>query len=346
MPVKSDQIYEIITRKLTGTISNKENQILDEWISKSLRNQIEFEDIQILWEKTGEFQIPSRIDQNVALDLVHQRADIKSPKIFRLNLLYQAAAILVLAVLLAGTYSYFFSTGGSSSEYYEEVFAAIGTRTHVDLPDGSRVYLNSGSSLRFSNQFTSKQQRRLELEGEAYFDVAKDPKHPFIVKAGPIEVEALGTEFNVDAYNKDRAIEVTLLEGKVAINPANKTDGKALIILDPNEMAHFNVKENKISKIKTYELEKYVGWINGKLLFMDDPIQEVMLKLENWYNVDIRLEDQKLNKYRFTGTFIDESVDEVLRTLSLTSPLSYEITPAQQDSQGRYTKRIIKLKIN
>lgn len=346
MPIESDQIYEIITRKLTGTISDEENQILDEWISKSLQNQIEFEDIQILWEKTGEFQIPSRIDQNVALDLVHQRADIKSPKIFRLNLLYQAAAILVLAVLLAGTYNYFFSSGGSSSEYYEEVFAAIGTRTHVDLPDGSRVYLNSGSSLRFSNQFTSKKQRHLELEGEAYFDVAKDPKHPFIVQAGPIEVKALGTEFNVDAYNKDRAIEVTLLEGKVAINPANKSDGKVLMMLDPNETANFNVKENKISKTKTYELEKYVGWIDGKMVFIDDPIQDVTAKLENWYNVDIRLEDPKLNKYRFTGTFINESVDEILHTFSQTSPLSYEITPSQKDSQGRYTKRIIKLKIN
>ncbi|WP_372776718.1 FecR family protein [Mangrovibacterium sp.] len=346
MPTTSDHIYEIIARKLTGTISADESQMLEKWVSESHKNQIEFEDIQILWEKTGEFQIPSSIEQNAALELVHKRADIKSPKTFRLHLLYQAAAILVLAVLLAGTYNYFFSAGSSSSEYYEEVFAAIGTRTHVDLPDGSSVYLNSGSSLRFSNQFTTKDQRRIELEGEAYFDVAKDPEHPFIVQAGPIEIQALGTEFNVDAYNLDRAINVVLLEGKVAISEANRMDNKALMVLKPNEKARFNVKENTIIKEITYELERYVGWIDGKMVFMDDPIQDVMIKLENWYNVDIRLEDQKLNKYRFTGTFIDESVDEILHTFSLTSPLSYEITPAQKDSQGRYSKRIIKLKMN
>ncbi|WP_163718618.1 FecR family protein [Mangrovibacterium lignilyticum] len=346
MPTTSDHIYEIIARKLTGTISTEESQSLDKWISESLKNQIEFEDIQILWNKTGKFRIPSQLDQNAALTQIHQRADIKSPKTLRLNILYQAAAILVLAVILAGTYNYFFSTPKAPTEYYEKVFTAAGTRTHVDLPDGSKVYLNSGSSLRFSNRFTSKKQRRIELDGEAYFDVAKDHEHPFIVQAGPIEVKALGTEFNVDAYNKDHSIDVVLLEGKVAISDSNKATEKALMTLEPNEKAHFNVKENKISKEKTYELEKYVGWIDGKMVLMDDPIQDVMQKLENWYNVDIRLEDPQLSKYRFTGTFINESVEEILHTFSLTSPLSYEITPAQKDSQGRYTKRIIKLKMN
>lgn len=346
MSTKSDQIYEIIARKLTTTISSEESRILEEWISKSPENQIEFEDIEVLWKKTGEFHIPSRVDQNSALNLVHKRAEINSSKIIRLKLLYQAAAVLVLAVLLAGSYNYFFIGLKSTGEYYEKVTAAAGTRTHVDLPDGSRVFLNSGSTLRFSNQFTSKKQRRIELSGEAYFDVAKDPEHPFIVQAGAIEVKALGTEFNVDAYNKDETIDVVLLEGKVAISRSNQKIEKALMVLDPNEKAHFDVKENKISKTKAYELERYVGWIDGKMVFSDDPIMDVMKKLENWYNVEIRLEDPDLKKYRFTGTFINESVDEILHTFSLTSPLSYEIIPAQKDVQGRYTKRIIKLKMN
>ena len=346
MPTKSDQMYEIIARKLTGTISGEESKLLDKWISESHNNQIEFEDIQILWERTGEFQRSLRVDQNAALSLVHEQTNISSQRVFRLNLLYQVAAILVLAVLLAGSYGYFFAPAAPSSGYYQEVFAAAGTRIQVDLPDGSRVCLNSGSSLRFSNQFTTKKQRHVELNGEAYFEVAKDSKHPFVVQTGPIEVEALGTEFNIDAYDSERAIDVVLVKGKVAVSKISRTTKQALLVLVPNEKAHFQVKENKISKEKTDELEKYIGWIDGKMVFADDPIQDVMQKLENCYSVEIQLDDPGLRNYRFTGTFINETVDEILHAFSLTSPLSYEITPAAKDSQGRYTKRIIKLKMN
>ncbi len=346
MPAKPDHIYEIIARKVTGEISTEELLILEEWISKSLDNQIEFEDIQVLWEKTGQFHIPSLGDQDAALSIVHRRAEIRSHRIPRLKLLYQVAAVLALAILLAGTYNYFFGSGNISSEYYEEVLAAAGTRTHVDLPDGSRAYLNSGSSLRFSSQLTKNKQRRVSLTGEAYFNVAKDPNHPFIVQAGPLEIKALGTEFNVDAYNLDRAIDIVLVEGKVAISDVHRTSEEAMLILDPSELAHFNVQENIISKEKTLELQKYIGWIDGKIVFTDDSIQDVMLKLENWFNVDLRLEDERLSNYRFTGAFVDEAVEEILETLCQTSPLKYEVTPAQKDSQGRYTKRIIRLKMN
>jgi ferric-dicitrate binding protein FerR (iron transport regulator) len=346
MPATPNQIYEIIARELTGTVSPEETQILESWIAENIQNQLEYEDIRMLWEQTEEFVLPNRIDQKSALNLVHHKAAIKTSKTFRLHLFYQVAAILVLAVLLAGTYNYLRNSFHSKPIYYEEVHAAAGTRTHVDLPDGSKAYLNSGSSIRFSNQMAQSEQRRIELTGEAYFDVAKDPKHPFIVKAGTLEVRALGTEFNVDAYNPAESINVILLEGKVSISQADQEHNETLMILTPNEMARYQAKQNSISKERTYEPEKYIGWIEGKMVFVDDPIRDVIRKLANCYNVDIRLEDKQLEKYRFTGTFMNESVEEVLHTFSQTSPLTYDIIPARKDSQGRYTKRIIKLKMN
>lgn len=345
MSEKSEHIYSIIARKLSGEISERDLKLLDDWIAESTNNQIEYEDIQLLWEKTGTFQIPSKLDQSIALKQVHKRANIVGPKTQRLSLVYQVAAVLFLSIFLAGAYSYFFPRSFTNTEYFEKVTAAVGTRTHIDLPDGTRVLLNSGSTVRFSNQFTSKSQRRIELNGEAYFEVAKDPVHPFIVQAGQLTVRALGTEFNIDAYNPAETVEVVLVEGKVAVNQIHSPSSQA-VLLSPSEKVQFSVKENIMQKAKADKLDKYIGWIDGKMVFVDDPIQEVILKLENWYNVDIRLEDQQLNRYRFTGTFIEESVDEILHTLSLTSPLHYEITPPQKDSAGRYSKRIIKLKMN
>lgn len=346
MPATPNQIYEIIARKLSGTVSSGETQTLDNWIAENRQNKLEYEDITMLWNQSGEFVLPNRPDQTAALNRVHQKAAIRTSKTIRLQLFYQAAAVLVLAVLLAGTYTYFFSFNQKQSAYYEEVFAAAGTRTHVDLPDGSKAYLNSGSSIRFSNQMAKSKQRRIDLTGEAYFDVAKDPSHPFIVKAGTLEVQALGTEFNVDAYEPTESINVVLLEGKVAISNVNQKHSETLMTLTPNEMARYQVKQNSISKETIDELEKYVGWIEGKMVFVDDPIRDVMRKLENCYNVDIQLEDRQLEDYRFTGTFINESVEEILQTFSQTSSLGYDIIPAQKDLHGRYNKRVIKLKMN
>ncbi|WP_423130034.1 FecR domain-containing protein [Gaoshiqia sp. Z1-71] len=341
----SDPIYSLISKKLTGDISPGEAAALDQWLGDSPENRAEFNDLAALWQQSQQLRFPGKIDRPAALEKVRRHAGLRKASKFRLNLFYQVAAILLLSVLFSGLYNYFISGTRPSGEYFEEVLAAYGTRSQVGLPDGSTVYLNSGSSLKFSSRFADRKQRLISLKGEAYFDVAKDPKRPFIVKAGAIEVEALGTEFNVDAYEPDEAIDVVLVEGKVAVNVLKPGAGKDQMVLDPHELARFDAKENKLIRGKTGEMEKHVGWIDGKIVFMDDPIRDVIRELEHWYHVQIELTDPRLVNYRFTGTFIDEPVEEILNVFSMTSPLSYEITPAEKDGQNRFSKRIIKLKI-
>ncbi|MEL7587512.1 MAG: FecR domain-containing protein [Prolixibacteraceae bacterium] len=343
MSMEEEQIYTLIAKNLQGDITDKESVILESWKSESERNKNEFNDLAELWKQSGRLQFPVRIDAVKALSEVHVRGGIIKRKVPQLSWFGQVAAILLLSVLFSGLYTYFFSEG-SSHEYYEEVVAAHGTRTSIDLPDGSVVFLNSGSSLRFSSQLGQNKERKVKLKGEGYFKVAKDPGSPFIVDAGKLFVEALGTAFNVNACHPDSQIEVALIEGKVAVHSGSGKKSANDLILSPNELARFNITTNSLLKESLDNPEKYIGWTEGKMIFADDPIRDVIQRLENWYHVEIRVQDQQLLNYRFTGTFVDEPLEEILNAFSLTSPLHYAIKPGIKNDQGEYSKRIIILK--
>lgn len=339
-----DQKYEIITRFFCGTISESEACELEEWKAESPANSSEFDDLAELWRRTGTIRFPQKINISKALGAMHDKSGIGRDKPSRFPVLWQIAAILVLALLISGVYSYFLRGGNPGNDYFREVKAAYGTRTTVELPDGSVVLLNSGSSLRFQGGLGHNKQRKVKLQGEGYFSVAKDKEKPFIVEIGGLSVEALGTAFNVDAYNPDVQIEVALIEGKVVV----ATDGDAgeQLILNPGQLARLDVASRKLSKEIIADGDRSTGWTEGKMVFADDPIREVMRRMENWYNVDISLKDECLLKYRFTGTFVDESLEEILNAFSLTSPLHYEIEPAVKNSEGIYSRRKVILKSN
>lgn len=338
-----EQIYRLIYRHLAERIEDDEVTILENWKSEYPQNLIEFNDIVEVWRQTGNFKFPVKIDTEQALTDVHRKSGIQKQKVLKPALVRQIAAILILSVLLAGGYSYFFSGKATDSVYYEEVQTAYGTRTNLELPDGSVVCLNSGSSLRFASNLAQNRERRVELKGEGYFQVAKDTKKPFIVDVEKLSVEALGTAFNVNAYEPASEIDVVLIEGKVAVRAETDEKSGTEVILEPNQLARYDVAENNLLKEQVSDAGKYTGWTEGKLVFLDDPIMEVVRRMENWYNVDIQLKDERLKDYRFTGTFVNESLEEILNTLSLTSPLHYEIIPAVKNGEGIYSKRTFRL---
>jgi ferric-dicitrate binding protein FerR (iron transport regulator) len=344
MSTDKEQIYTIMTRYLQGHITEEESVILENWKSEEAKNRLEFDDLLELWHQTGAFQFPVKIDTDRALSDVYEKSGIRQTQTFKLTLAWQIAAIFILSVLFSGLYNWFFSDKSANPAYYEEVQAVYGTRTNIELPDGSSVFLNSGSSLRFSSQLAGQKERRVQLKGEGYFKVAKDVNRPFIVDIEKISVEALGTTFNVNAYEPASEIDVVLIEGKVAVRTGTGKESANEVILEPNQLAHYDVSENSLLKKQVSQPAKYTGWTEGKLVFMDDPIIEVMRRMENWYNVDIQLKDQKLKNYRFTGTFVDEPLEEILSILTLTSPLNFEIMPATKNGNDEYLKRTIILK--
>lgn len=347
----SENIYSIIAKSLTDKLTEKEAADLEAWRLESQENNQEYNDLVFIWSKTGSFILPDAIDEAKARNIISKgvKQQVSSGK--WISLAARIAAVFVLAVLLSGIYNYFKNATGdtadtqdSSSAVYQEIKAAYGTQAKVELADGTIVYLNSGSKIKFPISFKNQKERKVTLDGEGFFNVTENKKQPFIVQTGKLDIRVLGTLFNVDAYTDNQIFNVALVEGSVALqNPGSKQD-ENLMELTPNQVATLNLAENKISKTNVSDMYKYTAWVKGRIVFFGDPIQTIVKKLEKWYNVDIVISDKKLENYRFTGTFIDEPLEQVLSILSLTSPMSFDIQHSDIQTDNSMSKRKVILK--
>jgi ferric-dicitrate binding protein FerR (iron transport regulator) len=157
-------------------------------------------------------------------------------------------------------------------------------------------------------------------------------------------IRVTGTRFNVDAYPENRKITVALIEGKVNLEKGSGGETMEIAFMNPGEVAEYDLAANNLRIVKELNMEKFSAWTQGKIVFSNDPILTVVEKLENWYNVEIDIADRKLESYRFTGTFFDEPVDQVLHLLSISSGMEYSIIPAKKLENNTYSKRKIILK--
>lgn len=264
----------------------------------------------------------------------------------------RAAAILSIPLLLTTIYFYQearslnpeYIASNSSEKSYNTFQASLGARTQVALPDGSLVWLNSGSTLTCPIAFNS-QSRNVELKGEAFFEVVKNPKVPMIVTAGNIKVKVYGTRFNVNSFLDGGAIETTLVDGKVTLIPG---DSREEYQLSPGYTAHYSAEDQKIQMSKVTDMDAFTGWKEGKLLFQNEPFSEIVKKLERWYNVDIQLSDASIGAYTLYATFFDESIEEILNIFSGSIPIQIDYPKRVKNLDGVYTKRqiIIKRDVN
>ncbi|MDD4645334.1 MAG: DUF4974 domain-containing protein [Bacteroidales bacterium] len=249
----------------------------------------------------------------------------------------KVAAVLFLPLLLSA--GFFFNKLQHpvihtlvNQEVASTIYAPMGSRVSFSLPDGTTGMLNSGSKLSYSLPFTNK--RKVSLEGEAWFDVQKDAEHPFELNTGNSTVKVLGTSFNVSAYPAENYVEVVLKEGKVEFMD-NQGDEVAM---RPSERLVY--RNGRVGKAVA-DPAKYQAWTKGRMVFNNDPMAEVARRIERWYNVKVVLADKELEKYSFRGTFEDDKLDEVFRLLSLTSPITYKITPRTLHADGSYEKEIV-----
>ena len=252
-------------------------------------------------------------NQNV-LDSIHHQIALqetysskKTIKIYRV--LLTAAAVLLIGLVIG---SVFYVQSQIPEVITQNITTPYGGKTQFKLPDGSAIWLNSGTSFNYPDRF--KDERIVELEGEAYFEV-KEKEEPFIVKTSFGEVEVLGTSFNVKAY-KEEAFVTTLESGSVSYtNPSGK---KA--ILSPGSQVVCTSKTFFTQKVDT---EIFTSWKEGKLIFRNEPLQNMITRLERWYNVDIVLEDERIKNLKYNGTIEMESFSEVLELIKVTTPINY-----------------------
>jgi ferric-dicitrate binding protein FerR (iron transport regulator) len=285
--------------------------------------------------------IQSRIDDSqIVLPSVKKR---RSPVLQILRI----AAILIPSLILGGVVSYYLfnRTPVTQPISYNEIRTPFGAQSEVVLPDGSIVWLNAGSTLRYMNVF-NEDNRDISLTGEGYFKVAKNAALPFNVKTGDLNIRAVGTEFNVKSYDDEGIIETTLVEGKIMISQNKKL--RKSIYLEPNQKAVY-VKNNrkltiedlkavretkpevlKLKKGIIYVAEKVdpvpiVSWKEKRLILKGEELSNLLIKLERKYDVKFIFESESLKQFRFTGTLENETLTQVLDMIKLSAPIDYDL---------------------
>lgn len=235
------------------------------------------------------------------------------------------AAVLLIGIAIVGLQFYTIKPRqGNDVGVYYEYQALTRKPKKVDLPDGSKILLFPGSSLVIPENFELAENRNAKLDGEAFFEIAPDTVHPFVLDMGGIGLEVVGTSFNISNYSDDTHINVALKTGKVKLFQGRWNTNSEKIPLEPGYLASY-VRGEDGFKIEKTDLRQYTSWIDGVLIFRDNPMKDVFRKLERWYDVDIEVLDPSINEFLYTATIKNESLDQILKLIEYTSPVKCEI---------------------
>jgi transmembrane sensor len=347
------KIDGIIIRHLLKETSGEEEKLLLTWLKKDPANQDYFFTTREVWEAShpgnpGNFRTDDSWKAlKVSMEAGEKRNTAGKRNQLWLNLLkYAAIVVLVSGLALAGLIIGRNILNNEMPVTYTEVMTPNGQKKEITLPDGTQVWLNSGTTFKYASDY-GKANREVFLQGEAYFQVTRDITSTFIVRADKITIRVLGTSFNVNCYPELQTIETTVITGMVSLENNGSEEGKDVVILNKLEKATFNKDHDKIyiskdngkndlnsdadpialKKLTLSEEEtSYIAsWKDQSLSFNNETFEEMAIKLERWFNVKIILKDENLKKYRYKGKFDNvRSIFQVLEVVKLATPITYE----------------------
>lgn len=354
--ILSEMKKELLIKYLNNQCTEAELQELLNWLKTDALNDEDkrwgFE-VWNAWQETSDrgddenfSAIFDKIQEKV--DTNNQKNNAKTTQSLKLSILVnwvaKAAAILLIPVLTF--LFYILSEKNIELAKYEslavdslEVVASTGAKTVVKLSDGSEVQLNYGSKIKYPHFFTGDT-REVTLIGEGFFKVAHNPEKLFIVKTGNLNIKAIGTTFNVLAYPDNDFVETTLVTGKVILEQVKK-DGKIKNIakMKPGLHVNYNLQSGSISSTDG-NIEKYISWTEGKLIFEDTPILQVTERLSRMFNVDFEVKDE-VKDYIYTVIFTDDPLYQILDLMTIATPIAYKILPRKKMPDGTFSKQKI-----
>jgi ferric-dicitrate binding protein FerR (iron transport regulator) len=314
-------IHQLIIRLFAGEANSEEKKTIEAWLNDKPENRKLFDELKEIWLSSGIEHNPNHYDVEKAILQFRQKTRFLIEKTSRKQQPYRImryAAILLLAAALPFSY-YYGKQSILPSDAFTTITCALGDKTSIVLPDSSRVFLNSGSKLTFNTDFKNGS-RRIFLDGEAFFKVRKDPHNPFRVKTSAIEVEVLGTQFNLEAYSNEPIISTTLVTGSLKVTGNNRS-----AMIKPNQKLVFD-KETRQMKIQELaDLSPETDWKDGRLVFGNQSLGELKHDLERWFDVDIHFADEQVKSRRFTGTLERESILEVISYFGRSKYVAYHI---------------------
>ena len=344
MNFSTNEIEALLPGYLSGDITDKDREVIDEWRAESPENETLYLDNRKAWEAITLLHEMEQFNSFEALNKVNTRiAQSASTKWWMT--IQRVAAILLLPLMIYSGYVTFrnFSLKNLPEEQVmmQTVTSRQGMVTRFTLADGTKIWLNSCSELKFPTRFTGKV-REVKLKGEAFFEVTKNEKQPFRVNAKELNVEVLGTSFNVINYNDDNQSEVILVEGKVRLSSQKDQIKKELGLMNPGQRAVYDQEVRNVVT-ENVDVDKYIAWRDGNLIFRDDKMEDVVKRLSRWFNVEIVILDPEIKSYIYKATFRNENLKQVMNLLAISAPIDYRITECKVLSNNEFTKQKIYL---
>ena len=325
---KKDSHIELLDRFFRGLTSPEEDVQLKSWIKQPDFQQKFSAYYQQCWALAPDTmdkavqnemltELLSQIDE--ASDTEMQVLKTKNRFLHRIGR-YAAVACIILAV---GSGAYYTGVSRTADDTNKEVTMSVsnGQKADIVLADGTKVYINSDSRIVYSNSY-NKKTRVVSLEGEAYFEVAKDKEKPFIVKANGINVQALGTSFNIRAHKDDKSVSVILISGKVKVD-----DGRYETYMKPNERLVCNLANGQFEKSELRPNANYLLWRSNELAFYGESFEEICTMLTRMYNCKFIFNNEKAKQYTYHGIIKNSSLNNVLEYISQAGGINYKIKP-------------------
>ena len=329
---------------LEGKLAREKANEVRAWISDTRNDAMLRQWLGQLWAKSDILLHDQQPDFKQMLNRLHHKMDLhhdrETDNRRYLQIAYQyfskVAAILIIPLLVGSVYFFVTRTNYSFTESRlaeQEIYVKPGTRLKITLPDGSDVWLNDGTTFRYPEVFSGKE-RRVFVDGEAFFKVKSSQSKPFVVENPMANTVVTGTTFNLNAYSVDGYFEATLSEGAITLEK-----DKRIYRMTPGMQLQYQVAGN-------YWTERQVNpadasaWVDGRLVFRNETLGKAILRLGRWYNVSVVIKDEELNDYRITATLEDEKLEQSLRLITLAIPVRYEL---KREKEGNHWKDTVYL---
>lgn len=335
------EFHNLIIKLFAGEIADNELVDLISWLKQDPEKRRIFNEENELWQEASlstklENYNPDTTWRDLSTRLGFEKNAGKSFTIINKNnfRIFIAAASLTFMIAIGGIGLWL--TENKSVHLAESSITIVttdeGEKSHVLLPDSTRIFLNSGSKLEYNGLYNVNE-RIVNLTGEAYFDVYTNPEKPFVVQISHMTVIATGTRFNVLSFPNEDRIETTLEEGKVQV----LIKGQESINLKSGEQV---VYFNKSGKVEIHEVPTgtYTSWKENKLRFINTPFEETLRKIARKYNVTFEYTSKDLLNLKYTATFIDESIEDVMQMLQTVSPITFKIYNRTTVNDKQYLK--------
>ena len=312
---------EVLVAFLKGELDAAQAAAVEAWYDRSAANRRMLGQVYYILYVSDRINDAAGIDVERSLRQFKRRMHAGRRISLRRITLRAAAAAAVAVILLAGGVT----TVSLSKRLAQPltVITHLGERSQVVLPDGTKVWLNSSSSVEYVAPFFSRQ-RRVKMEGEAYFEVEHDRRAPFVVSTNGLDIEVLGTRFNIRNDDNEHRVTTVLLEG--AVKAYASGDEKAAVRLRPSQQLVFDTRTGAMRLTDEPSADRSINWIDGRFCFEHDTFGEIVAELKRYYNVDIRFMDNRLRDMRFSGNFrVEDGIYHIMSVLQLTYKFNYRI---------------------